>query len=151
MYQALPPIHETADELRTMMKAERRPKAQQRLHALYLVASRQARSRSAVATLLGIHRDTIGAWFATYAAGGLESLLELYVPAGKTAAISPDVLAALVERLEQPEGFASYGAIQQWLADTHGVQMQYGAVHQLVAYKLKARPKVVRPQHIKKP
>jgi transposase len=150
MYQAMPPIHETAEELRDLMKAERRPAAHQRLHALYLVASGQARSRSAAATLLGLHRDTIGAWFRLYAEGGRARLLDLYSAPGKTSSVPPDVLAALRERLEQPDGFASYAAIQTWLAETHGVQMQYAALHKLVAYKLKARPKVVRPRHIKK-
>lgn len=150
MYQAMPPIQETAEELRALMKAEHRPKAHQRLHALYLVASGHAHSRSAVATLLGVNRDTIGAWFTRYRTGGREHLLDLYVAPGRASTLAPDVLAALRERLEQPDGFASYGAIQTWLADTYGVQMQYQAVQKLVAYKLGARPKVVRPRHIKK-
>jgi len=33
MYQAMPSIQESAEELRGLMKAEHRPKAQQRLHA----------------------------------------------------------------------------------------------------------------------
>jgi transposase len=149
MNQALPIIHETAEELRTLMKAEARPKAQQRLHALYLVASAQARSRSAVARLLGVNRETIGAWLALYRRGGLALLLDLYTPPGRTSAVPPPVLTQLRERLQQPDGFASYGDIQRWLAD-HGVQMQYKAVQKLVAYKLLARPKVARPRHIKK-
>lgn len=150
MDQAMPVIAETAEELRALMKSERRPKAQQRLHALYLVASGRARSRSAVAELLGLNRDTVGAWFALYAEGGRAHLLELYISPGKASSLPPEVLAALRDRLEQPEGFASYGEIQTWLAETHGVQMQYKALHKLVAYKLQARPKVVRPRHIKK-
>jgi transposase len=150
MYQAMPVIAETAEELRALMKQERDPKNQQRLHALYLVASGQARTRTALATLLGVHRETIGTWLALYTEGGRERLLERYVPPGKTSCVPPDVLVALQERLAQPEGFASYGEIQTWLAERHGVQMQYAALHKLVAYKLKARPKVVRPRHIKK-
>lgn len=150
MYQAMPSIQESAEELRGLMKAERRPKAQQRLHALYLVASGQARSRSAVATMLGVNRDTIGAWFALYADGGRARLLDLYVAPGRKASLPSAVLAALQERLDQPDGFASYGEIQTWLAEVHGVQMRYKTVQKLVAYKLGARPKVVRPRHIKK-
>ena len=150
MYQALPAIQETAEELRSLMKQERDPKAQQRLHALYLIASGQARTRSAAAALLGVHRTTLGAWLALYAEGGRARLLDLYVAPGKASSVPPDVRAALQERLAQPEGFASYGEIQTWLAETHGVHMQYAALHKLVAYKLMARPKVVRPRHIKK-
>ncbi|NTU81431.1 MAG: helix-turn-helix domain-containing protein [Chloroflexales bacterium] len=150
MYQAMPVIAETAEELRALMKQERDPKNQQRLHALYLVASGQARTRTALATLLGVHRETIGTWLTLYTEGGRERLLDRYVPPGKTCCVPPDVLVALQQRLAQPEGFASYGEIQTWLAERHRVQMQYAALHKLVAYKLKARPKVVRPRHIKK-
>ena len=150
MYQAMPAIAETAEELRGLMKHERRPKAQQRLHALYLVASEQAHSRSAVARMLGLNRDTIGAWFKLYAEGGCQRLLELYLAPGRTPTLTPAMREALRERLNQPEGFASYGEVQTWLKDSYGVQMEYKAVHHLVAYQLGARPKVVRPRHIKK-
>jgi transposase len=150
MYQAMPVIEETADELRALMKQEREPKALQRIQALYLVASGQAHSRAVVASLLGVHRTTIGSWFALYADGGRARLLDLYVAPGKASSVPPDALAALRERLNQSDGFASYGEIQTWLAEHHGVQMQYAALHKLVAYKLNARPKVVRPRHIKK-
>jgi hypothetical protein len=49
--------------------------------------------------------------------------------------------------LTQPEGFASYGEIQHWIATTLGVAMGYHAVHTLVHDKLHARPKVARPSH----
>jgi transposase len=150
MYQPMPTIRESAEELRALMKAETRPKAQQRLHALYLVASGQAKTRSALASLLGIHRETVGDWLALYTEGGLERLLDLYVPPGKVSQVPPDVLQALRGRLDEPEGFGSYGEIQFWLAEVHGVRMEYAALHKLVAYKLKAKPKVVRPRHIKK-
>lgn len=150
MYKPMPEIRESAEELRALMKQERNPKARQRLHALYVVASGQARSRCAVASLLGMNRDTIGDWFALYADGGRERLLDLYVSPGKTSSVPPLVLEALQKRLKAQEGFASYGELQAWLAEQHGVKMQYAALHKLVAYKLLARPKVVRPRHIKK-
>lgn len=151
MYRAMPVIQESVEELRLLMKQERDPKSQQRLHALYLVASGQARTRTALAELLGLHRETVGTWLAAYAEGGRAQLLDRYIPPGKASSVPLDVLAALQERLQQPGGFASYGEIQTWLAETHGVQMQYAALHKLVAYKLGARPKVVRPRHIKNP
>ncbi|NJN15450.1 MAG: helix-turn-helix domain-containing protein [Oscillochloris sp.] len=150
MYKPMPEIQESAEELRALMKQERNLKARQRLHALYVVASAQADSRAAVARLLGVNRDTIGAWFALYADGGRERLLDLYVSPGKPSGVPPAVRAALVTRLEAEDGFASYGEIQAWLAEQHGVTMRYGATHHLVAYQLQAHPKVVRPRHIKK-
>ncbi len=43
MNTAIPPIHESAEELKELLTRERRREKQQRLHALYLLASGQAR------------------------------------------------------------------------------------------------------------
>ena len=150
MNKALPPIHESAAELKELLARERRREKQQRLHAVYLLASGQARSRITVASLLGVSRDTVGRWLTTYAQGGLTALLDIYIPAGKAPALAPDQRAQLQAALERPEGFASYGAVQRWIADELGVQMQYQAVHKLVRYTLRAKLKVPRPVHIKK-
>jgi hypothetical protein len=45
------------------------------------------------------------------------------VPAGNVPAVSPAVAAELTQALRDPEGFASYGAIQTWLMATHGIHM----------------------------
>ena len=49
------------------------------------------------------------------------------------------------EQLTQPEGFASYKAIQLWLKETHGLEVPLSTVHGTVKYRLKAGPKVPRP------
>ncbi len=147
MNKTLPPIHESADVLKQRLHQERDPRKRQRLHMLYLLASGQATNRSAVATLLGLDRNTVGRWLTQYRDGGLAALLAVYVPAGKRPALTPAQVAQLRQRLEQPDGFASYGEIQQWIATTLGVQMGYHAVHTLVHDKLRARPKVARPSH----
>ncbi len=131
MRKAVPPIHESADHLKQLLKHERHPAKQQRLHALYVLASGQARYRQEVATLLGVDRNTVGRWLAQYAQGGLSALLAVYVPAGKAPALTPEQLAHLQQALEQPEGFASYGAVRQWIATTLGVALSYNAVHKL--------------------
>ncbi len=64
--------------------------------------------------------------------------------------MTPAQLAQVQQALEQPEGFASYDAIRQWIATTFGVSLSYNAVHKLVRYKLRAKLKVPRPSHIKK-
>ena len=150
MNRTMPVIHESADALKHRLQQERDPRKRQRLHLLYLLASGQARRRTQAAQLLGVERNTIGRWLTLYQQGGLETLLDLYVPAGKAPALAPDQLAQLQQRLERPEGFASYGEIQQWIATTLGVHMGYHAVHTLVHDKLRARPKVARPSHEKK-
>ncbi len=146
----MPAIHESADALKVRLQQERDHRKRQRLHLLYLLASGQARRRSQAAALLGVDRNTIGRWLTQYTQGGLDALLDIYVPAGKAPALAPAQLTQLQQRLAQPEGFASYGEIQQWIATTLGVQLGYHAVHTLVHDKLGARPKVARPSHEKK-
>jgi hypothetical protein len=55
-------------------------------------------------------------------------------------------LALLQEQLAQPEGFASYGAIQDWLAQTCGLDIPHSAVYRTVRSRLKAKLKVLRPR-----
>jgi transposase len=150
MNKAVPVIHESADELKELLSQERHPVRHQRLHALYLVASHQARFRSEVARLLAIDRNTIGRWLERYAQGGLSALLELYVPPGKAPALQPEQVAHLQERLQQPDGFASYDAARQWIQESFNVALSYNATHKLVHYKLGAKPKVARPSHKKR-
>ncbi len=150
MNKTVPPIHESAEELKELLTRERRREKQQRLHALYLLATGLARSRITVASLLGVSRGTVGRWLTTYAAGGLPALLDISIPAGKAPALSPPQVARLQAALARPEGFASYGAVQRWIADELGVPMHYHAVHKLVRYTLRAKLKVPRPAHIKK-
>lgn len=151
MNKPIPIIHESADELKQRLSRERHPAKQQRLHALYLLASGQVHFRTEVARLLGIDRNTVGRWLERYAHGGLVALLEIYVPAGKAPAMQPDQVTQLQQALQQPQGFGSYDAVRQWIADTFGVALTYNATHKLVRYKLGAKLKVARPSHTKKP
>lgn len=144
MNRAVPTITETAEELKTLLKAERDVKRAQRLQMLYLFASKQVKTRKEAAILLGVHRETLGDWLALYETGGREGLLKLYVAPGKAPSVTPEVEAQLREALSTPSGFASYGEIQEWLWQNQGIRLAYSTVHTLVRYKLKARPKVAR-------
>ena len=150
MNKTIPIIHEAAEELKQLLARERHPAKHQRLHALYLLASGQARFRGDVARLLGLDRNTVGRWLDQYAHGGLPALLALYLPPGKRKPLTPHQLAQLHQRLEDPQGFASYDAARRWIQDTFGVVLTYNATHKLVRYKLGAKLKVARPAHIKK-
>lgn len=46
-------------------------------------------------------------------------------------------------------GFTRYGEVQQWLAETLGIEAEYHAVYQMTRYRLKAKLKVARPQNSK--
>jgi transposase len=135
---AIPPLREHA--------GQKKP----RLQMLYLLASGQAHTRQEVAALLGVHRNTIGRWLALYAAGGLEALLATDVPAGTPVSLTPAGLASLEQALRRPEGFASYEALRQWMAQTHNVQVKDKTLYTLVRTRFRTRLKVPRPSHTNK-
>ena len=150
MYKPIPPIQESAEDLKARLKQEPHPLKRPRLHVLYLLKSGQAQQRQQVAALVGVHRNSVGDWLDVYAAEGLEAMLAVKPLPGKRPALTPEQLARLTEALRRPAGFASYGAVQQWIAAELGVTMQYHAVHTLVHDKLSARLKVPRRSHPKK-
>ncbi len=58
--------------------------------------------------------------------------------------------AALAKRLEDANhGFNRYGEVQQWLAQTFGIEAEYHAVYQMTRYRLQAKLKVARPENNK--
>lgn len=147
---AIPPLREHADDIKQRLQRERDRQKKPRLQMLYLLASGQARNRQEVAALLGVHRNTIGRWLALYAAGGLDALLATYVPAGKPISLAPAVLASLEQALRRPEGFASYEALRQWVAQTQHVQVKYKTLYTIVRRRFHTKLKVPRPSHTKK-
>ncbi len=115
MRKKLPQIDHSREELRQLLKAERDVQKRQRLQALYLLVSRQAKTRLAVAELLGVHRHSVGTWLELYEQGSLEGLLTIKKAPGKKPLASPEVVEALKERLHHPEGFRAYGEIQAYV------------------------------------
>ena len=95
MRTAIPAITDHVDDLKQQLQRERNGHKRPRLQMLYRLARGQAHTRQQLAHLLGVHRNTIGRWLALYAAGGLEALLQTYVPAGKRVSLAPQVLASL--------------------------------------------------------
>jgi transposase len=147
---AIPPLREPVDDLKQRLQREHDGHKKLRLQMLYLLASGQARDRQEVASLLGVHRNTIGRWLALYAARGLDALLATYVPAGKPVALAPAVLSSLEQALRRPEGFASYEALRQWVAQTHHVQVKYKTLYTIVRTRFRTKLKVPRPSHTNK-
>lgn len=150
MRKALPVIAEDVAPLRQRLQHERDGRKKPRLQLLYLLASGQAQTRQDVARLLGVHRNTIGHWLALYEAGGLEALLDVYVPAGKPLSLPPDVLAAIEQALRQPAGFGSYEALRQWVKQAYHLEVNYHTLYTMVRTRFKAKLKVPRPSHTKK-
>jgi transposase len=151
MRKALPTITESAAELQQWMHREKDGKKRQRWHALYLAASGHARHRQAIATLLGVHRHSVAAWFAAYAAGGIAQALRYQVSTPPVhRRMTEPALRALQDNLRDPQGFPGYNQLRVWLAEEHHVTLSYSSVHALVRYKLRAKPKRPRPSHAKK-
>jgi transposase len=132
MRTAIPPITESADDLKQRLQREHDGHKKPRLQMLYLPASCQAHTRQDVAQLLGVHRSTIGRWLALSATGGLAALLATHIPAGPPVSLTPAVLASLEQALRRPEGFASSEALRQWVRRTHGVEVKYKTLYTLV-------------------
>ena len=148
----LPEIAEPVEKLEELVRKERDAQIQRRFHMLLLLKTGEAKSRSAAARQLGVHRNTIANWLELYEEGGLEKLQEIGEPGPEPGqqSIPSGVMEQLKNRLSEPEGFGSYKEIQQWLAYSCGVDLPYTTVHRIVRYDLEAKPKAPRPSHPKK-
>lgn len=56
-------------------------------------------------------------------------MLKTKVPLGRARKIPTWAEQALAKRLQEPQGFESYGAIQQWLNTNLGITAPYKTVH----------------------
>ena len=144
-------IRESLEELGERLRQVEQPILKERLQVLYWLKQAQAPSISQIAVAIGRHRGTVQKWLALYRAQGLEALLVVKpIPGGGNRVIPMWAEVALAKRLQEPSnGFDSYGAVQQWLLESLGVEAEYHTVYQMTRYRLKAKLKVARPQHIK--
>jgi transposase len=151
MTQPIPPIHDTPAALNQLLTAARDAQKPQRLQALYLLQTQQAHTRRQVAQLLGVNRDTVGRWLAAYACGGIRQMLTMAKAPGKAPLVSAAMPQAPRERLAQPQGVASDKAIWPWLRQADQLPIAYKTVHRWVRDVLRAKLKVLRKSHRKKP
>ncbi|MEH2147021.1 helix-turn-helix domain-containing protein [Nostoc sp.] len=121
----------------------------ERLQMLYLLKSGQVSSRRSLAELIGRDQATITRWLRKYKDGGRDGLLKVKHAPGKVSIISGETLERLKHRLQEPQGFHSYGQIQQWLVAEYGLNIAYKTVYELVRYRMGAKLKVPRPQSLK--
>jgi transposase len=143
-------VEESIETLATQLRAEQDARRKERLQVIYWLKQDNAPSISAIAKAIGRHRGTVQEWLATYRDQGLEAMLEVKKSAGGTRRVIPGwAEARLARRLEESEGFKSYGEVQGWLEETLGVEADYHTVYQMTRYRLKAKLKVPRPQNSK--
>jgi len=148
----LPKIPEPVEKLERLVRKERDAQIQRRYHMLLLMKTGEVKSRTGAGRHLGVHRNTIANWLELYEEGGLDGLREIGEPGPDPGqqSIPSGAMEKLKERLSEPEGFGSYTEVQQWLAETCGVELCYSTVHGIVRYNLEAKPKSPRPSHPKK-
>jgi transposase len=150
MKKPIPAIHETPEALPQLLHTESEAQRHQRVQALSVLPTRQARSRKQVARLLGGSRNTVGRWLAAYETGGVRQLLTIAKAPGKGPLLTLAMQQALRERLAQPQGFASSKALWPWLPHAYGGPMADKTGQRFVRYPLRAKLKVPRKSHRKK-
>jgi transposase len=142
-------VIESPETLETLLKQEKDVRKRERLQFLYWHKTGQAKTRQALGKLLNRSQFAIGQWIDIYRTRGLQGLLHLNYRGGNLALPIPvEIQWQLKEQLAQPEGFASYKAIQVWLEETHGLEVPYSTVFGIVKYRLGVHPKVPRPDAV---
>jgi transposase len=142
-------VKESREELQHSSRHALTATTKERLQMLYWIKTNAIATRKELSQRLGRDASTVYRWLKRYQQGGIEALLEVKTPPGKSALISAQVMNQLLERLSQPQGFKSYGQIQQWLNQECQVVVAYKTVHKIVRYKLNAKLKVPRPRSAK--
>lgn len=100
-------IWEEPQVLVELMKKEKDARKLQRLQMLYLMATGQGKTRQEVGQLLGVHGETVGKWLDRYERGRIPYLLEIKAKGGSKSSLSPEIIAAMKEKLSEPEGVSS--------------------------------------------
>jgi len=139
-------VTETAEFVRNKLNAETNPLLLQRLQTLYLIASRQVKSRSEIARILGVNRNSVSTWLIKYEQSGLNELLQLKKASGQPPKMTVAAKAALAEKLTDEKGFGSYSEIRAYLLAEHQVELSYSRVHTIVRYEMKARAESRAPE-----
>ena len=142
-------VNESQEELKHRLHHAVTASSKERLQMLYWLKKDAIATRKELSEKLGRDESTIYRWMRKYRQGGLPSLLYVKTPPGKKSKIPELEMNRLKERLSQPQGFKSYGEIQDWLNQEFGVVLAYKSVHKIVRYKLKAKLKTPRPQSSK--
>ena len=117
MNRKLTEVKESAENLRELLKSETHPLLLQRLQALYLIASKQARRKGGIAGILGVNRNSVSTWLKVYETCGLAGMLQLKKAKGAPPKMTAEAKKDLLENLGNEQGFSSYGEIQVFLWD----------------------------------
>jgi transposase len=139
-------VTERLAQLEKSLQKARTVSQKERLEMLVWLKQGVVNSRKELAARCNRNTSTINRWLVRYKQGGLSAFLGTRPAPGATRKIQGEALAQLKARLAQPEGFHSYGEIQQWLEQTCQLTVAYGTLYRVVRYELKAKLKVPRPR-----
>lgn len=143
-------VKESEEQLKGLLKTEKDPKKRERIQMLYFMKTDQANEIKDLVNLLVRHRNTISDWLESYKKKGLQNLLEIGKPPGRTPLIDNEARELLKQELENPNGFNSHWEIKDWLKAKFDLDVSYKVVQSTVKNKLNSKPKVVRPSNVKK-
>ena len=143
-------IIESVETLSKLLKQEKNPQKKERIQALYWLKTNLAETIEHLSALSGKHRTTVSRWLSSYRKGGFSTMVDIYNSSGRKPKISPEIQQALINELNEKEGFSSYKEIQTWLYTVHDLDVAYKVVHDTVRYRLKAKLKVPRRTNVKK-
>ena len=108
-------IVESIETLSSWLKPEKNLKKKERIQILYWLKTRLAKTVGDLSSLSGKQRTTVSKWLSLYREGGLSKILDIGSSSGRKPAIPPDIQKALINELNNPEGFSSYKEIQTWI------------------------------------
>ncbi|MHC5755961.1 transposase [uncultured Nostoc sp.] len=139
-------IAESEEELKKCLQTVSLGNQKEKLQMLWWLKSGQVNQQQEIGKRLARDTSTVTRWLQKYKSGGLSGLLEVKKAPGAKRKIDDAAIAALQQELKTGKGFASYGAIVEWLKQEHGQDIEYATVYALVRYRLGAKLKVPRPQ-----
>ena len=93
-------------------------------------------SRRKLASVLGYSERQLGCWFDAYRSGGLEALLNRDAPGGRSAKVTPEAWAGLVEEMKAGQ-VACLEDAKRYLSEEHGIE--YAGVSSISGAVQKAR------------
>ena len=135
-----------SEELQHRLRHAVSAATKERVQMLYWIKTQAIAKRQELSQRLGRDESTVYRWLKRYQQGGINALLEVKTPPGKSGLIPANVMSQLQERLSQPQGFKSYSQIQEWLTQECNIIVAYKTIHKIVRYQLNAKLKVPRPR-----
>jgi transposase len=118
---------------------------------LILAVQKDLHSKYALATALGVDKNSIHNWKTAYGQGGLSALVVEKRGGKKPSLIDKGTALAIARKLADPyEAPRSFRELQQWVDEHYLPGINYHTLRKHVKTKYGAKLKVVRKSHAQK-